>query len=315
MIFFRVNEYRTIFLKALAVVLSCDVATASEFLAEFERLKKAGDSKEIRTFLADSADEEKDNPDYYATAGNYWWGVSRSVSITAKPTEGDDFSVRDQETGEEVGSISTVGQINPEIPKRAVDTLSEGVRRFPHRADIALGLASVRREMGFHKECVDTLLALLEVTRKAPESLRWTRNEPLPSEAGEFIPEAIHGYTATLFQGDTDETDALCVTLCDGIIKAFPEHPFAYNIKAALADSHGKPDEALQYIETAHSKAPGDPLILLNLGDMYLKAEEREKARQAYARILAMEDIDESMKKQATEAMRKSAANPEKLAD
>jgi tetratricopeptide (TPR) repeat protein len=274
-------------------------AFASDYLNEFERLKDSGNSAEIQAFLTKSAETEQENPDYYATAGNYWWQLSRSVSITTKPSEGDDFSVRDQKSGNEVGSISTVGQTNPEIPKRAHEILSEGARRFPHRADIVLGLAHVEKEISLQSDCVETLTKLLSVARREPESLRWNKSARLPSEASLFIPEAIQGYSVGLYRAETAESDTLCGKLCDATIKAFPEHPFAYNIKAALATAQGKETEALAYLEMALSKSPKDPLILLNLGDAYRKAGKDSNAVEIYSKVESLDGIDASLKNQA----------------
>lgn len=276
------------------------LASASEYLEDFERLKKSDNAAEIQKFLDKAAETEKGNPDYYASAGNYWWQLSKSVSLSTKASEKDDFSLRDQKTGKEVGSISTVGRVSPGIPKKALAILSEGVRRFPQRADISFGLAHVQREMGLQSECVDTLVGLLSV---AKSDLRWTNNNELPQPAKRFIPESVQSYSVALYKADTSATDALCEKLCDGTIAAFPDHPFAYNIKAALAAAHGKQDETLRYLEIASSKAPDDALILLNLGDAHLKAKQPSKAKQAYTKVLKIKELDDSLRGQARKAI------------
>jgi len=276
------------------------LASASNYLDEFEKVKKSSNNTKIQRFLDKAATDEKDYPDYYATAGNYWWQLSQSVSITSKSPESGDFSLRDKGSGKEAGSISTVGRVNPNIPKKALDILSEGARRFPERADISLGLAHIQHKMGMHSECVDTLLKLLALSKKNPKSLRWTRNKALPSAPDSFIPEAVQGYSADLYRA---EADALCAKLCDATVAAFPDHPFAYNIKAALATANGEQDEALRFLETASTKAPRDPLILLNLGDNYLKAGQHAKAKQAYTKILELREINDSYKSQARSAL------------
>ncbi len=189
-------------------------AAASDYLDKFERLKKADNSEEMQKFLSKAAETEKTNPDYYATASNYWWQLSQELNISTKSSDGDDVSVRDQKSGKEVGSISTVGQANPDIPKRVLNILMEGAKRFPQRADIVLGLASVQHKMRLKKECVDTLLNLLATSKKNPEALRWTKDGQLPSKCQIFIPEAIHNYSANLYNEGNAAADALCAKLC-----------------------------------------------------------------------------------------------------
>lgn len=184
--------------------------------------------------------------------------------------------------------------------------------RFPERADIALGLAHVQQNMGLQSECVQTLVKLLAFSRKNPGSLRWKKNDRLPAEVNNFIPEAIQGYSAELYQSASAESDILCARLCDTTIEAFPDHPFAYNIAAALASAAGKQHEALGLLKTAHSKAPDDPLILLNLGDAYMKVNQHAKAKESYGTVLKIKDIDDSLKKQARDAIQNVESGPRK---
>lgn len=279
-------------------------AFAGNYLDEWERVKESDHAAKIEAFLAKSADQEKDNPDYYATAGNYWWQVSQAVSITTKRAAGEDFSVTDEKSGKEIGSISTVAQTHPEIPKKALEILAEGARRFPERVDLALGLAHVQKEMGQTSDCVQTLIDLLSYSSKNPKTLRWKKGQQLPKEPNQMIPETIQGYSADLYQQESPETDALCTSLCDATIRAFPEHPFAYNIKAALASAAGKQEECLKFLQTAHEKAPKDPLILLNLGDALFGQNQHTKAQKAYSAVLELDGIDASLKEQAQEAIK-----------
>jgi tetratricopeptide (TPR) repeat protein len=281
------------------------IANAADYVEQFEEIKKGGESAKIEQFLAEAAKSEAENPDYYATASNYWWGLSQSLNISTKPTDKGDFSVRDQKTGNEVGSISTLGKADPTLPKKALALLEEGARRFPARADIVLGLAHVQRETGLQADCVNTLLKLLGTAKANPDGLRWTKNGELPSKANEFIPKAVQGYTGRLFKAASPETDALCAKLCDAAIDAFPNHPFAYNMKAALAAAANKPAEALRFLETASEKAPDDTLILLNLGDAYRKAGQRAKAKKIYQQVLDLKEADDEHKKQARDALKK----------
>jgi len=274
-------------------------AGASDYLSDFNRVKATGDEKMVEAFLVEAGKTQAGNADYYATAANYWWQVSQSVDITTRPAEGGDYSVRDKVTGAEVGSISTTGRGNPELPKRALETLTEGVRLFPQRVDMALGLAHIQYEMERQKACVSTLLKLLATAKKDPEELTWTRNAQLPSPAGFLIPEAIQKYTHALYREETPAADALCIRLCDATIATFPDHAFAYNVRAAMAAAQGQPAESLSYLEKASAKAPDDALILMNLGDSYAKANESAKARATYTKVLQLAEGDESLKEQA----------------
>jgi tetratricopeptide (TPR) repeat protein len=290
-----------LFVSIIAVAISN--ASPEDFVKEFDRLKKAGNKVDIQTFLEKASVTQKDNPDYYALAANYWWGLSRTVGITTKPSEEGDLSLRDVESGAEVGSIRTIEGLDPETVKRAVALLTEGTGKFPHRADIALGLAHIQNQSDKHEECAVTLLKLLEFSGKNSKDLRWMGNAQLSSDAGKFIPEAVQGYSAGFFDKGTNEFDALCTKICDATISSFPDHPYAYNIKAALANTKGLQDEALKFLEIAHSKAPKDPLILLNLGDFYKKSGKTVDAQKAYTKVIELDAVDDALVQQARDAM------------
>jgi len=200
----------------LALLLLCaNPVRADDFSDKFAELKKAGDEAAIEGYLEKSATNEAENPNYYATAGNYWWGVSQSVAVGAI-AEGDyklnpgDFSITDPKTGKKVGAITNAGKTNLEIPKKAIGLLSEGARKFPERADIALGLAHVQKKMNLKEGYVDTLSALLAQAKKDPDSLKWMKGGALPEPAKTFLPETVQDYTVALFNANSPATDALC---------------------------------------------------------------------------------------------------------
>jgi len=292
------REMRKI-LHPMLLALSCQFATAG-FFDDFQAVQEKGKPEETRAFIENATDEQKKEADYHAAASSYWWNASEAAEVTTKPAEKGDFSIRDQDTGEEVGSLSFSSR-NQESVAKAVKLLEEGTAKFPHRVDLLLGLAHIQSESGKHAECVATLERLLATAKAKPDELKWTGDKPLPEPAAEFIPEALQGYTANLFN---EEQEELSGKLCDQVIAAYPEHGFAYNMKAAIADSQGNKEEMQRYLELALAKSPDDPLILLNLGDVYAEKGDKEKAGDAFKKVVAME-TDEDLKDQAKEGLEK----------
>jgi tetratricopeptide (TPR) repeat protein len=273
------------YLPPILILLLLSTAYSDDFSSKFVKLKKDENTALIQEFLEKASVSEANNPDYYAIAGNYWWQLACSINISTKPSDGADLSVTDQKSGKEVGSISTLGQTRPEIPKKALGILSAGATKFPFRADIVLGLASVQKQMGMTKEYLGTLKALLSEAKRNPKNLKWTANSPLRTAAEIFIPEAMQGYSADLYRAGPASAP-LCIELCSAIIAAFPEHPYAYNILAAVASGQGKDEEALRLLKEANSKDPKDSLILLNLGDAYARVHQDAKAIGTYKKVL-----------------------------
>ena len=302
----------TILTCSLALALA--TARADEFTDKFEKLRDAGDKEAVEKFLKQAAKTEADNPNYYATAGDYWWSqAGEAVVVPALPAgefqlDPKDFSITDPKTGKKVGKMGPAKRSDSAHGQLALNTLTKGAKKFPHRADLAFGLAHLQKEAGQHDGYVETLIGLLAHAKEKPESLRWMEDEKLPQPAETYIPESAQPYSAALFKANSPATDKLCGKLLDAITDTYPDHPYAYNLKAALADANGKPKEAVKMLETAHEKAPKDALVLSNLAGAYAKIGDNEKAIEAYENVLKLKPNPRSKKKAEAELKKLRAA-------
>ena len=281
-----------------------------DFQADFKKVRESDDHEAMVKLLAGAEKTEQDNPDYYALASNYWWQFAGEINISTKPAAKDEPSIRDPKTDKEVGSISTNGDLDPSLRKKALALTAEGFRRFPQRLDIGLGLAQVQFKTGDAKASVATLREILKISSAPGAKLKWTANADLPEPAATFVPESIQGYTAPLFRQETPEADALCKELLDATVAAFPEHPFAYNLLAALADAKGDKDESYRLLKVAAEKAPEDTLILLNLAEAHRARGKTEEAAAAYRTLIALKPDDETVTaaKEGLEALKDDKA-------
>lgn len=292
-----------------ALLLGTSSLLADDFADQFESLKKKGNAKAIEKFLEESAPKEAENPDYYATAGNYWWGVAQKSGLLVTPLPAgnfqlntDDLSITDPKTGKKIGRIGQQPKGETPAGQNAVEILQKGTENFPHRADIALGLAHILKESGKTADSVEALVNLLEHAQKSPKSLKWMNDGELPKPAEEFLPETVQTYSAPLFKADTPATDQLCARLLDTVIKTYPDHPYAYNLKAVLADAQGKPKEALKMLLQAYLKNPSDSLVLSNLAGAYTKQGQKVRAINAYKKLLELK-LDPNSRKKAQAAL------------
>jgi tetratricopeptide (TPR) repeat protein len=287
---------------SLLFVLLSFTARADEFSDRFQELRKAGDHTEMVKFLDESAQTQAENANYYALASNYWWRFASEINLSTKPAGKGEPAITDPETGKEVGSISTNGDVDPSLRQKALDLTAEGFKRFPERLDIGLGLAQVQFKTGKNAAAVETLLSVLKVSKEKAATLKWGDNKPLPEPAASFVPESIQGYTVPLLEAGDEASTKLCKQLCDATIAAYPDHPFAYNILAALADARDDQAEVMKMLKLAHSKAPQDPLVLLNLADAQRGAKQGKEALASYKKILEL-DADEELKEAAKEGI------------
>jgi len=280
-------------IRTIAFLLAPALALA-DFAEEFQKTRGTKDHAAMVKLLEAAAKTEADNPDYYALASNYWWSFAGEINLSTKPAAKGEPSIRDLETNEEVGSISTNGDLDPSLRKKAVALTGTGLAKFPRRLDIGLGHAHVRFKTGDAKGAVATLRQLLKLAATPGTEFLWTRNAALPGPVDEVLPEAIQGYTAPLFRAETDESDALCKELLDATVATFPDHPYAYNLLAALADAKGDKDGSYRFLKLAAEKAPEDVLILSNLADAHRDRGHLADAAKVYRTIIGLDPDGEA---------------------
>jgi tetratricopeptide (TPR) repeat protein len=276
-------------IRTVAFFLLTPALALADFAEDFQKTRGTKDHAAMVKLLDAAAKTEADNPDYYALASNYWWSFAGEINLSTKPAAKGEPSIRDKDSGEEVGSISTNGDLDPSLRKKAVELTGTGLAKFPRRLDIGLGHAHVRFKTGDAKGAIATLRQLLKLAATPGTEFLWTANAALPGPIGEVLPEAIQGYTAPLFRAETEESDALCKELLDATVATFPEHPYAYNLLAALADAKGDKDGSYRFLKLAAEKAPKDTLVLNNLADAHLGRGKKAEAIAVYEKIIKLE--------------------------
>lgn len=254
-----------------------------------EELKQKGASEspgEVEKFIEASREANKDDPAYYVASANYWWGLANEPFMSTKPAVDGDFVIADPKTGEAVGSISTTGRARPEFPQKGIALLTEGYKRFPHRLDIGMGLAYMLREENKQTECFEVLERVLANSAKHGSELRWKDGGHLPEPAEVYIPELMNGYAAGFYRLESPEGDELSRRLCESVIAIYPDHPYAYNILAALSMANKDDKSAVEFLRTGLSKAPDDTLMMLNLANAYRRLGDNAQAVATYRLIL-----------------------------
>lgn len=274
-----------------------------DFALQLKAMSPSAPAQEIQRFIKESYEANKNDPEYYVASANYWWNLSLEPNISTKPSEQGDFIVADPETGKAVGSVSTEGRVNPQVPDNAVQLLREALKRFPNRIDIGMGLAYMLRELGKQKECLEVLLQVLQNAEKNAGELQWKDGDPLPESPDEFIPKLMQGYSASFYKLETKEGDALCQDLCEAIIRAYPDHPYAYNVLAALCSANNDEPGCARYLLIAHQKVPSDSIVILNLANAYRRLGDKKEAMRFYNLVLASEP-SEDIKEEAESSLR-----------
>jgi tetratricopeptide (TPR) repeat protein len=266
---------------------------AADFFAQFDEIKSKRDIKAAEKFLADSYEGNKADPEYFVVAANYWWNLGSEVNISTARAKPGGIAVTDPKTGNEVGSIGSLADIHPEFREKAIALLSEATKSFPRRADIALGLAYIQRESGKDDDCLQTLNAFLDrVVEHSTKDLTWKKGGKFPEAPDRFLPESIHPHATAFYRTESKEGDARCRALLEHLMRAFPDHPYAYNLMAALCRAENDDAGCLRYLKIAYEKSPKDTLVLMNLGDAYGRSGDKKNAKAMYERASKIGDAE-----------------------
>ncbi len=234
------------------------------------------------------ADSEADNADYYIALANYWLAQSKSIVISTKPAEQNDFTVADQETGAPVGSVSTEGAIDPELAQKAPKLLAEALRRFPSRIDIALGLAYCLAQESDWKACGTSLEALLTLYQSAPDGFQGKTGRSIPpAEAADVIKGACFDRALDAYESEDPEAEMVGNQIAERALEVFPQDVRLLNLLFAFSARNGDSVAATQWLEQAHAIAPEDPIVALNLAEQYLAAGKNTQARALAEQVVA----------------------------
>jgi tetratricopeptide (TPR) repeat protein len=97
------------------------------------------------------------------------------------------------------------------------------------------------------------------------------------------VPAAISVALQSLQRGDM----AAAETQAAQILRLYPQEPTSLMIAGLAAHARGKPETALEFLTRADAAAPGNPMILGNLGVVLRALNRLDEARVVYERALA----------------------------
>ena len=259
------------------------------------RFKQAFDNKNkelTEEILKEWEQSEPRNPQLYVGYGNYffWQAKEEKLLLSKKPPEDKDIVIQKPDTKEVVGSISPVTHYNPELIKKAVSYLGKGLEYAPYRLDIYFGLAHIFFETDDFSSQYKILARVLGRAKKDPEKIRWIEGKPLPSAASTFIPENIHHYTRYHFEKQNKISDKRAFKLAKLNKKYFPRHIYPINDIGLYYSYCGNFKKALKYFLGAHQIDEKDQVVLVNIGESYLKLGKTENAKKYFEKIVT--DID-----------------------
>ena len=220
-------------MKAVFSALLMFAATlgAGDYKKDFADLKAKVAKEKMDAHLADWRAREPENPDAWIHSSN--WTLEQADGVEMRGKNGKILPEGDYKTemqgdrifiigkdGKPVGEM--VSAVNPEGVRRAAGFLGEALKKWPHRADIHCGLATICQRDGFWKEHVEALRGFSKSSREQAGKLRWCHDEALAQAEDEFVAGQLHSFAMRQYERENPEGDRLLLEIGKLLVETCP---------------------------------------------------------------------------------------------
>ena len=293
-----------------AVILAAATLHAGDYRQDYAALKEKVKKEDMEKYLADWRKREPNNPDALILSANWELEQADGVAIRGKQGALPQGNYKLEMRSDKVVVIGKngkpVGDIVPDPSRagivKAAWYISEGLKKWPHRADMHCGLATVYARGEFWTEHVEALRAFVDAARRQAGKLRWCHEEPLDATEDEFLADKLHSFAHQQFELENKAADQRFFEIAQITVRACPKSPKGYN---DLAVYHGltKNWKAAQpVLEKAALIAPDDALVWMNLADNSVRLSKTDAARKAYQHVVEL-NSDAALVKDAQEKL------------
>ena len=278
---------------------------AGEYQKDFADLKAKVPKEKMDAHLADWRTREPENPDAWILSSN--WTLEQADGVEMRGKNGKKLPEGDYKMEMQGERIIIVGKdgkplgemisaMNPDGVRKAAGFLGEALKKWPHRADIHCGLATIFARDGFWKEHVETLRAFAKSAHEQAGKLRWCHDRALDEAEEEFVAGQLHSFAMRQYEKETPEGDRQLLEIGKLLVETCPKSVKGYN-DVAIAYVLAKDWKAAQTVfEKAAEIAPDDSIVWMNLGDNSARLGNKPAARKAYERVLELKPKPEMLK-------------------
>ena len=263
--------------------LSCTNKNSSYYFNEAMSMLPKNDPKGFHNVTSKWSNETPYDPDLYLA--RFIESLNLSIipgtnEFDTPPKDGTPYEVENRD-GKDV-YVTRSFQYDTEKINVPIEILKEAISHHPLRIDLYHELITTYFNNQMWEEGVDYIYALFDLIPLSQNRWLWAHNiveehANIREEADIDFINVIHSLVYTLYH--EEQTD-LAVEVDNLLCKTFPTNYMLLNAVAIDFYQIGLKEEALEYLNYAHTIAPGDYIIIGNLAafnkDMGNK-EESEK--------------------------------------
>ncbi|MDR2842565.1 MAG: hypothetical protein LBV52_05135 [Spirochaetaceae bacterium] len=237
------------------------------------QLLRDGKYDELKTWLAKWEKAEPKNPEMFIGYFNYYANRSKRE----QPTMG-------QMPNGMYGLYNAVSY-DPSDIKKGISYLDKGLKFTPNRLDMYYGKIDSLFAIKDYESAGKALYHLIGISPKYNETWLLGGNRPAPGGEMYFL-QYIGGYFSEFFNIGTDDALEQAKKCSEYEIKIYPNSTRGYNVLAIYYIMRGNIENALKHLQDAEKVDDTDCVILVNIGEAYVRLKNIDKAQEYLNRVM-----------------------------
>ncbi len=235
------------------------------YIKQFKELVTKKDSTQIKQLLKDWQKKQGDKPNYYSAA----------IHFNYMQTKGE-FSTSTEKS-------EVTGTFNQKYLQKTFSLFNEAIQKFPSRLDFRIGKIYLLSEISDYRVFTDDIITAIAYSNRN----KWTWEQNIPSlNIEEIFFENLQNFVNILFNTKDPYFHNYIRSICENILKYYPNNLDSYNNIATTYLVEEKPDNAISFLEKAQKISPENAILNYNLG--VANAEKKDtKAAIKYYQIAA----------------------------
>lgn len=263
-----------------------------DYEKEFNQSFQAGDTtKQIEVLTKWEAEDPK-NPELFTSYFNYYFLKSRQefISMSTRQPNGESLQLQDSD-GQAAGFLGSDIQFNPEIFKKGIKKIDEGIKLYPNRLDMRFGKTYAFKEAKEWEKFTNEIVKTIQYSKKNNNEWTWTYNEK-KEDGKDFFLNSIQGYQNTLYNTENDDLLENMRTIAEEVLKIYPDHTESLSNIAITYLLTLEYDKGIEALLKAEKIEPNDGIVLSNIAYAYSLKGDFDNSKKYYEKMLKLENAE-----------------------
>ncbi|MDH4263780.1 MAG: tetratricopeptide repeat protein [Spirochaetia bacterium] len=266
------------------------LAASSSKYDKFYSYIKNNQYDDAKRLLDNWGNSKENDPQYYICAFNYYI-IKSSTEVSSiemeAPANGRSLELSDPINHEIKGYIVFKNAFNPDVVKKGINIIKEGIQRFPDHYEMRFGLLWIYQELfQFDSYITEFEDAFRFLKQQHLEKFYWNDNVLISNPSDFLIERVQQNLNYFMKTKEFYENPVFLNQYVDLMIKYYPDHKYGYSNKGVLFYIKKDYQNALKYYLTAYNLDKSDLLVITNIGFTYKMLNDIPNAKEYFTKVL-----------------------------